>query len=299
MNIIKIRSKEINHPDLFDYTVTKFLNGFKYNNINIIEINSLKNINELNKKTNIVFISAHTLMSNGLKFLQILGEQLSECVFICFHFNYHLEIVNNMPFKKYILTGENHLIKRDLNKLFLKSYNDPRWVPFKFAADVDPCRVGTYTRKNIYKSFFIGPNYENEYGKIYRDSMPDPSFYHNTFGSRIDESKRIEVILSSRTCLGFHSKGNILNGCITERVFEGMAYGCNVISDNPVCESVTEGVCSFIQSTDSMLHHINKSWSDDDYFSKKQLEGYNFTLKDGLYYHRAKEFLTKIKSLYG
>lgn len=299
MNIIKIRSYEVNHPDLFDYTVTKFLNGFKYNGINVLEVNNLKNINQLNNKNNLVFISDHIFINSGLKFLQFLAEQLPECVFICFHFNCHQELVKSIPFKKYILTGEDHLIKRDCNKLFLQSYNDPRWVPFKFAADVDPSKVGTHTREDIYKCFFIGPTYGDQYGKIYRHLMPNPSFHHNTYSSSINEDKRLKVILSSRTCLGFHSEGNILNGCITERVFEAMAYGCNVVSENPVCEIVTDGVCSFIESGDSMLSHINRSWNDDDYFAKKQLEGFKFTLSDGLYYHRAKQFLSKIGSLYG
>jgi len=299
MNLIKIRSPEVNHPDLFDYTVSKFINGFRYNSINIIELNSISNLAQYNRKDNIIFISAHTIIQGKLNYLEYIGKLLEECVFICFHFNRHKNVINNMPFKKYILTGEHHLTPQKSNLEALKSYEDPRWVPFRFAADLDPSKVGTYQRSDVYKSYFIGPTYANEYGMKYRQFMPEPSFLHNTFGRRISEEDRLKIILSSRTCLAFHAEGNVVNGNITERVFEGLAYGNAVISENPSCELATDGVCKHFTTSEDMVDLIERYWTDDNFFKNKQQEGYNFALRDGLYYHRAKEFLGKIKSLYG
>lgn len=298
-NIVKIRCNEINHPDLFDFTATKFINGFKYNNLNYIEINSLKNVEILNSKENIIFIPSYAVNTHNEHFLEYLGKSLPECVFICFHFSFHPKILERMPFKKYILTGQHHIFKRDVYKFYLESYKDPRWIPFKFAADMDPNKVGTFKRADIFKSFFIGPTYADEYGMKFRSFMPQPSFLHNTFGVPIKEEDRIKVILSSRTCLGFHAKDNILDGNVTERVFEGLAYGNNVISDNPACSIATDGVCQYIESESYMIENIEKAWSDDSYFKEKQRIGYEFAKREGLYYHRAKDFLEKINYLYG
>ena len=298
MNIIKIRCPEINHPNLFNYTVDKFINGFRYNGVTPIEINSFHDLKHFNSKDNLVFVSNHEILKGRLHNFRTLGDILPECVFICFHFNAHQEVINNMPFKKYILTGEEHLLQRSNNALPLESYKDPRWVPFKFAADLDPNIVGTLPRRDLYKSFFIGPKYGNEYGFPYRSSIPSPSFLHNTFQSSIKEEDRIDIMLSSRTCLGFHSEGNVLNGCITERVFEGLAYGNAVISENPVCGIATDGACKRFSSSSEMVDLIERLWNDDHFFKEVQSEGYNYVLRDGLYYHRAINFLNKIRSLY-
>lgn len=292
--IFNLNTPEISSPGNFIFTAQKFLNGFKHNNVAVSEINTLDDIEKYNDHQTCIFLSNHC--SKQKKLLFELGSKLSDCVFICFHFNFELDLRSNMPFKKYIITGEFYQKTPLSSTMHIDAHNFTlnckNWVPFLFASSANPKSVGNLKRKDLYDSVFIGASYKTDWVNKLKKCFThiSPPF--------LSENDRVQAYLSSRVCLGFHSDGNILNSCITERILEGLSYGCAVLSDNPSASEFTGGIVEYVSSFTDVLNFIEKC-KDDKFFHQKQRDGYKFSKQKGLYYHQAKIFLQKIRELYG
>ncbi len=294
--IFNLNTKEIPSPGNFIFTANKFLKGFKYNNVEIGEINTLDNIEQYNDENTYFFLSNH-FCSIDKSISYEIGKKLDKCVFICFHFNFEKDLRHNMPFKKYIITGEHYQITPKSSDAhidadyFTKTCEN--WLPLTFSSGLDPDKVGKLERKDVYESIFVGAPY-----KIDWLNRLSNGFFHISYNDFISEEDRVNAFLSSRVCLGFHSDGNISNGCIIERVFEGLSYGCAVVSDNKVAETFTNGVVKYVSTYEEVIDFINQC-KDDDFFYERQRLGYEFSKSRGLYYHVAQNFLSKINELYG
>lgn len=297
MRIINLNTPEIPSPGNFNFTAQKFLKGFEYNGFEVLEINSLNNIDIYNDESNYFFLSNHFSGINKNIVYEI-GKKLEKCTFICFHFNFEKDLRDNMPFSKYIITGEHYQNVPLSSEQHLDAYNFSlnckEWLPMTFFSSIDPKLVGNIKRIDKYKSMFIGAPYKTNW--IHKLSN---CFSHIGQSNFLTEEERINVFLSSRVCLGFHSDANILNGCVTERVFEGLSYGCVVLTDNISAEKMTNGLVKYVSSFDELELNINKFNTDDNLFFETQNRGYEFSKKNGLYFHLANKFIKKIKELYG
>ena len=110
----------------------------------------------------------------------------------------------------------------------------------------------------------------------------------------ISETNRLEIFSSSRVILGWHSDANIGNGVVVERVFEGLALGSVVVSDNPYAQQITGGVVEFADSLEGALAIIDRSRKDEGFFRTKQKEGLDFARAKGTYSSVAQTFIERI-----
>lgn len=293
--IININTPEIPSPGNFIFTANKFLKGFEYNGFKTLEIRSLENIEIYNNESNYLFLSNH--LTNKAIIYDI-ANKLNKCTFICFHFNFEKNIRHNIPFLKYILTGEHYNKVPESSQDHIDAHNFnmtcKNWLPMTFLSSADPRLVGRLPRQDIYHSMFIGAPY-----KIQWINNLQNCFSHISNAGFLSEEKRIKTFLNSRVCLGFHSPENILNGCVTERVFEGLSYGCVVLTDNIYAAKMTNGIVKYVSSFDELKLMIEKINNDDDFFYETQKQGYEFSKKQGLYFHLAQKFISKIEELYG
>jgi hypothetical protein len=293
--IININTPEIPSPGNFIFTANKFLKGFEYNGFKTLEIRSLENIEIYNNESNYLFLSNH--LTNKAIIYDI-ANKLNKCTFICFHFNFEKNIRHNIPFLKYILTGEHYNKVPESSQDHIDAHNFnmtcKNWLPMTFLSSADPRLVGRLPRQDIYHSMFIGAPY-----KIQWINSLQNCFSHISNAGFLSEEKRIKTFLNSRVCLGFHSPENILNGCVTERVFEGLSYGCVVLTDNIYAAKMTNGIVKYVSSFDELKLMIEKINNDDDFFYETQKQGYEFSKKQGLYFHLAQKFISKIEELYG
>lgn len=293
--IININTPEIPSPGNFIFTANKFLKGFEYNGFKTLEIRSLENIEIYNNESNYLFLSNH--LTNKAIIYDI-ANKLNKCTFICFHFNFEKNIRHNIPFLKYILTGEHYNKVPESSQDHIDAHNFnmtcKNWLPMTFLSSADPRLVGRLPRQDIYHSMFIGAPYKIEWINNLQNC-----FSHISNAGFLSEEKRIKTFLNSRVCLGFHSPENILNGCVTERVFEGLSYGCVVLTDNIYAAKMTNGIVKYVSSFDELKLMIEKINNDDDFFYETQKQGYEFSKKQGLYFHLAQKFISKIEELYG
>jgi hypothetical protein len=293
--ILLINTRELPCSGTLIYTFKKFCIGFEQNGLNLIEINSLSDgLSKYNNQETIVLLS--NVFSN-LSGYQSISDLLPNSNFILFHFTSLItqNLISEIPFKKYILTGEHYLNepKSSIDHLNVHNFNKncERWIPFIFASSIHPNDVGKEKNEIIYDSIFIGSKYKQDWVSSLNNHFNDLSNY-------LDESDRIQKYLSSRVCLGFHSDANILNSCITERVFEGMAYGCAVISDNKSAESFTNGIVKYVESLSDVIKYISLYKENVDIYNQVRDNGYEYIKNCGTYYHKAINFMKKFDELY-
>ncbi len=298
MKIINLNTPEIPCPGSHHHTSTKFCKSFTYLGYEFIELNTLENIEQYNSDENIVLLSNHFVSIKNENYVYEIGKKLPNCVFIAWHFNHEKHLRDNMPFQKYIITGEYNRATPTWSPGHIDAYNFsqscPNWIPFEFLSSLNPSDVGTLERFPIFDSCYIGAAYKvNWITRLYNCRY----FISGLSSDFLPEEERVKIYLSSRVCLGFHSDGNIANSCITERVFEGLAFGCAVVSDNPAVVEATNGIVKYVSSFDELIQQL-EFFRDDTNFYKHQELGYEFIRAQGTYYHLASKFISKIKEIY-
>jgi hypothetical protein len=189
--IFNLNTKEIPSPGNFIFTAKKFLNGFKYNNIEIGEINTIDGIEEYNNEDTCFFISNH-FSSIDKQIVYEIGEKLKKSTFICFHFNFEKELRYNMPFSKYIITGEHYQIPPQSSLMHIDAYefsmSCTNWLPLTFSSDLDPNLVGNLQRRDIYDSMFVGAGYKTNWINNLKNG-----FFHANQSNFISEQDRIDA----------------------------------------------------------------------------------------------------------
>lgn len=284
-----MNSPELPTPGTHYYTCSKFSKGFEKHGYSVIEANTLDIIED----GSIVLLSDHGITpnrENGLKILNYLAEKYPNTVFICWFYHQYYE---EIPFKKFIITGE-HFHKRPVldNHIFCWDLQNRinNYVPLTFSSSLYPEQVESLPRNETINGCFIGTAYKPEW-------VNDLQNIVYISGNNFPENERINVFLSSKIAFGFHADANVLNNVVVERVFEGMAFGCVVISDNPVAAEITDNIVQVCSSKEEFLIIYDRLLNNHEERIQLQERGYEWIKEKGLYTHVAKNFLNKCDEL--
>ena len=284
-----MNSPELPTPGTHYYTCSKFSKGFEKHGYSVIEANTLDIIED----GSIVLLSDHGITpnrENGLNILNYLAEKYTNTVFICWFYHQYYE---EIPFKKFIITGE-HFHKKPLldNHIFCWDLQNRinNYVPLTFSSSLYPEQVESLPRNETINGCFIGTAYKPDW-------VNDLQNIVYISGNNFPENERINVFLSSKIAFGFHADANILNNVVVERVFEGMAFGCVVISDNPVAAEITDNIVQVCSSKEEFLIIYDRLLNNDEERIQIQQRGYEWIKEKGLYTHVAKKFLNKCDEL--
>ena len=235
------------------------------------------------------------LLSNqavNIQFLHKLSVINPDAVYIlwCYH-----SLIDQIPFKKFIITGEYfHYTPRMDSHIYVDAINKsiPNFVPLMLRADDSPASIGLYTKTYELDGCFMGTPYKPEWVA----GLPN-ILYHDISHGFFTYDERRAVHLKSKIAFGFTSDANILNYHPTQRIFEGLAYGCVVLSDNEAARDLTGGIVEYVSSKEEFLSKYNYYLSHPEECKKKQLEGYAWTKQYGTNRYSAALFLNKIKEL--
>lgn len=288
-NYYLMNSPELPTPGTHYYTTSKFSNGFKHHGYTVTEAKTLDSITD----NAIVLLSNHGISCNkelAFRSLRYLAEKFPNTVFICwFYHQYYDEI----PFKKFILTGE-HFHKKPVlaEHIFFWDLQNRinNYVPLTFSSSLYPEHVGNLPRNEKINGCFIGTSYKPEWVNGLENIV-------YVSGNQLPEQERIQTFLSSKIGFGFHADANVANNVVVERVFEGLAFGCVVISDSPVAAELTENIVQIANTKEEFLNIYNRLLNDDKERQDLQQRGYDWIKRKGLYVHIAKNFLDKCVEL--
>lgn len=309
--IYMVNTPEFPTPPTHYYTTNKFINGFAYNGCGTGELSTLEAINNLSDSEDNIFIMCDIFYpgrkENWMEILESLGNKFQKSTWIFWHFhwiykNHYLDSSVNFPFKKFIFTGEYYRnitddVRAHWGGLIDWYTSHENYVELPFSADVNPNEVDTFIsrRKDFYDCGYVGARYKEQWTNQLANKYN--CFVHYYWPS-LDEDQRIDKgFLSSKISLGFNSDSNARLGLPTERVFEGLAFGCVVVSDCKVAEEATDGIVKFIENYDQLEEFVSQCLSDNVFAQDKQLMGIKYAKEKGTYYHVAKKFISKIEEI--
>ena len=95
--------------------------------------------------------------------------------------------------------------------------------------------------------------------------------------------------------LGFQSKPNADEQHVSQRIYEGMAYGCIVLSNSEAARDQTDGIVEFVSSRREIENKIDYYLKNPEAYLARQAAGYTFIkTRGGTNHAMAQSFIDAI-----
>jgi hypothetical protein len=219
--------------------------------------------------------------------VDLLYKQAPQAIYI----GWYWQKYNTSVLPYFIYTHENalniyHDPKRTPGFLQLHAYKNR--VPLLLRANDEPDVIGQYKKDIVYDYCYMGWSYCHE-------MVPSSSFqgiYHATVNHAnfYDYEKRKNIYLSSVFALGFQSNINIGYQHVSQRIYEGLAYGCIVLTNSlPACEQ-TDWIAVHVKTREDVEKQMHFYISNPEEREKKQKQGYEFIQKQGTNFFAIQQF---------
>jgi len=217
----------------------------------------------------------------------VLAQQAPRAVYIGWYWNE--QDVRQLPY--FVHTHENKL-KRNAELKYFGS--NAVKVPFLLRANDDPALIGTYPKQIARHYCYMGYRYNPE---MVPSSPKYTGYYYGTknLSEFLNYETRKRIYLSSMFALGFQSKVNADEKHVSQRIYEGLAYGCIVLSNSEAARDQTDGIVEFVSSRREIEQKIDYYLKNHDAYLAKRSAGYNFIkTRDGTNHAMAQSFIDAI-----
>ncbi len=299
--IFLINSDDFPCPGSHLLHTRKFLKSFENFGFTYGELNSTQDIAVAQLSSqDVVYFSNHGVSEAGPSTQQLTileAIRLSGAFPIFWFWQRHSDLLSSMFGSRWILTGEHYRAQivreshEEIAEAFRKSEN---YVPLTFAASMTPEEIMGIEKKHTWDASFVGHRYQPLLNAGLLLSKHKVSIrYTPPF---ISEEKRVGYFKDSLVMLGWHSLGNIANGVVVERVFEGLAYGCVVVTDNPYALEATDGNAIFSTNRVEIIELIGRLKRDESLRASIVAKGRLWAASHGTYRSVTEKFLERIKS---
>lgn len=286
MKVALLNCPECPCPGTHYHACMEFIDGFKDFGYEVSCATSIAGCVD----KDILLLSDHNI---DFSFLHTLYQSNPNAVYIlwCYY-----NVIDRIPFKKFILTGEYyHYPPRLSSHIGIynigKSVNN--FVPLMLRANDPPSKIGTYEKTHELNGCFMGTPYKPDWVS----GLPNILYHNIQRGGCLSYDERRKIYLKSRIAFGFSDNINIANYHPTQRIFEGLAYGCVVISDNEAARDLTDGIVEYAANKTEFLEKYHYFLSHPDECEAKAQAGYEWTMKYGTNRYSASLFLEKIREL--
>jgi hypothetical protein len=161
--------------------------------------------------------------------------------------------------------------------------------PIEFAAPADPRRIGEGCRNEAIDCSYVGAlTYSPDWQAHFR---ADPRNRIIGTPPYIDEAERLDVLRNSKIVLGLHDPANVRDCLPIERVYDALAYGTVLITDNPWAVEATEGIGQYAGTLDEAKRLADHFLRDAHERAELRSRGFEFARRRGTYAHRASDFI--------
>jgi hypothetical protein len=282
--IIILDCHEISCPLVLLYVFQEFAGYFKRNNY---DVRIVKNITELHNNS-IVLMGDSFHCDNPVQLLNTIAPY-------AIYIGWYWHNINTDELKYFIYTYENMLyIYYDINRIndLIKIRSFKNNIPLLLRANEDPLLVGTYEKNIIYDFCYMGWAYcDNLVPQNFK------GFYHSVYDHRLflDYETRKNIYISSLFALGFQGNENVASKHVSQRIFEGLAYGCIVLSNSiSACEQ-TNNIVIHVSTRDDIERVMSYYINNPELAEKKRKEGYEFSKQFGTNQLSAQKFINLIQ----
>ena len=260
------------------------------------------NANVYNITNNSIILFDNNVNDNSIQYL---SNNITNSLFIgwcCHTSNIKQKFINlNMLFITAHTTKPRVYVKPNSNKkeLDFDQYNivkDKQYVPLFHRVNESPNLIGSYNRNVKYDWCHIGKIYNN-------NLLPKNKFTNNkveaeTIGKYINSDERRDIYLSSLIHIATQGDQNILDGHVSQRVYEGLAYGCIVLSNSHVALTETNNIVEYVNSIQDVENKIEYYKKNPEKVKEKQKLAYEFIKKYGTNKFSIDKINEKSKQLY-
>ena len=273
--ILILNCEEIVCPQVLLYVFRELCYAFREKNYVVREINSVL---ELHNNA-IVFMGDGIRVRNAVEMLNILAP---EAIYVGWYWEQrklHHSKVSNL--KYFLHVYENYMDKKALpshRSYFAEIEELKNTCPILLRARERPDKVGIYPRvsdTHCMDYCYMGWRYcpemvpsQPKYKGVYHGVLN-----HNLFWSY---EHRRDIYLSSIVALGFQSEENILTKHVSQRIYEGLAYGCIVLTNSAAAVEQTNDIAVLVKSREEVEYWIDYYKANKEERQKKQQKGYEF-----------------------
>ena len=289
-DIIILDCDEIKCPLVLLFVFNELCGYFKRQNYSVKIVTK---INEINNNC-IVFMGDSFRCSDPVKLLNLYAP---DAIYI----GWYWHNIDISGLKYFIYTYENMLNmnydKTRVNCFRTLTQNDFN-CPLLLRANEDPLLIGTYERNPSQDYCYMGHNYHPDL--VPRSQNNFTGIYHGTndHSQYLNYDDRKNIYLSSIFALGIQDRMNIGHEHVSQRIFEGMAYGCIVLSNSlPACEQ-TNNIVIYFDSLDDLENKMRYYKNNPNLITQKQEEGYEFIRKFGTNHTAVSKFIDLIERKY-
>lgn len=216
---------------------------------------------------------------------------------ICFAWCCHENRLKNLDLDRLKLFYITCHTKTPIGKEQRLLQDSINYVPLYHRANEDIKMIGKYERVLKYDWCYIGAPYR-------RDLIPKNKKYTNyllsTFNPKryISSNERKNIYLSSIVHLAYQGERNIKDGHVSQRVFEGLCYGCIVLSNSIVACIETNNIVEYVRTLDDVEKKIEYYKNNPDKVIEKQILGYEFSRIQGTNMYSIEKLNEKSDNVY-
>ena len=224
---------------------------------------------------------------------ELLNKSAPDAIYI----GWYWSAQDTSALKNFIYTYENILsLPAWRQSCFDIMRRGPNHCPLLLRASDNPLKIGTFERKVCRDYCYMGWVYRPEWVP----SAPFTGLYHATYdhSNFLDYNTRRNVYLSSTFALGFQSDTNIDCRHVSQRIYEGLAYGCVVFSESPEACAQTEGIVEYISSKADLESKMAFYIEHPEKIAMKQQQGYDFVKKCGTNHFAIQKFVRVINDVF-
>jgi len=171
---------------------------------------------------------------------------------------------NESFFPRIMRLSEHYLYRQQASPARQAYMLRPDVVPLLLRAKEAPERIGTYLRSPSPERdyCFMGGGYKKNWLPPPSSSLGFTGLYHEvTNHNFLSYDERRTVYLTTRFSLAFQSDENLRTGHLSQRIFEGLAYGCIVFCENPLAEQYTRGAVITVHSPEDLWTKM-REWKE-------------------------------------
>ena len=258
------------------------------------QVKIARSLNEIHDNC-IVFMGDSIKVENPVG---LLAQYSTKAIYIGWYWHKQKDL-DKLPY--FIHTYENVLSNTLLaDKVdmigFMKEHKNS--CPLLLRANEDPENIGKSLHENIYDYCFMG-------GRMCDWLVPYQEFkgfYYGVhdIGMYMGYEDRKKIYLASAFALGFQTDDNINNGHVSQRIYEGMAHGCIVLSHSLHASLQTEGIVEYVEPhREKIAERMRFLLKHPEYMKEKQQRGYDFVKRKGTNTYSIQLFIDTIKNVYG
>ena len=290
-DIVILDTPEISCPTVLLFIFTELCGYFKRRG------HSVKIIKKISKLTNncLVFMGNKFHVNNPC---ELLNNQAPDALYI----GWYWRDIDVSPLKYFVHTYEdvqNIYYDKHRIKEFIHLTTSRNSVPLLLRANDDPSLIGTY-EKNVERDFcYMGWCYNRLLellpGKEFT-SLCHGVVYHYEYYSYEERKK---IYLSSTFTLGIQSPEAVSSGQVTQRIYEGLAYGCIVLTNSQAACEQTNNIAIYVSSKEDVEKTMRHYKENPHLIVEKQQQGYEFAKKLGTNELTMQKFKEKYNKLFG